>query len=65
MGVKVNAYLIMQYLKDNNLTKLAFCKQCKISIIEFYKIIKGRNFNLSSLFRVAKKIDIPIHKFFS
>ena len=61
---KLNTQIIIEYIENNNLTKKEFCQQCKISISTFYKIINGKNFNLISLFKIAKIIEVPIHMFF-
>lgn len=50
----LNTKMITDYITTNHLTKREFCKQCKISITTFYRIMKGKNFNLIALFRIAK-----------
>ncbi len=65
MKDKLNVEIIEEYIKTNNLTIKDFCKQCNISISTFYRIMHGKDFNLLSLFRIAKKINVPIHEFFS
>ncbi len=65
MKDKLNVQIIEEYIKTNNLTKKDFCKQCNISVSTFYRIMHGKDFNLLSLFRIAKNMNVPIHKFFS
>ena len=65
MEDKLNIKIIEDYIRTNNLTIKDFCKQCNISVSTFYRIIQGKDFNLLSLFRIAKTINLPIHKFFS
>lgn len=60
----INTKLILEYIQINNLTMKEFCKQCNISIATFYRIIKHKNFKLISLFRIAKKIQAPVHTLF-
>lgn len=61
---QVNRQVILAYIVNNNLTEKEFCRQCQISIWAFYKITNGRNFNLISLFKIAKKMNTPIHTLF-
>ena len=61
----VNVALITEYIKTNHLTKKEFCKQCEISTSTFYKIMEGKNFNLISLFRIAKRMNVDLCRFFS
>lgn len=61
---RINAQLILNYIKENKLTKRKFCKQCNISLYSFYKIIHDKNFNILYLFRVAKRLGIHVCEFF-
>lgn len=61
----INTRLINDYIKDNHLTKKEFCKTCKISVTTYYNIINGKDFNLLSLFRIAKTVGVPIHRLFN
>ncbi len=65
MKDKLNVKLIEKYIKTNNLSIKNFCKQCNISTSTFYRIMQGKDFNLLSLFRIAKNMNLPIHEFFS
>ena len=64
MQDKLNVKIIEEYIKANKLTIKNFCMQCNISVSTFYRIIHGKDFNLLSLFRIAKTINLQIHKFF-
>ena len=57
--------LIKQYLKDNNLSKTAFCKKCKISPATFKKIIEqDMDVNIVSIFKIAFAMEIRVHEIF-
>lgn len=56
--------IITKYIETQNITIKEFCKQCNISTSTYYRIMKGKDFNLISLFRIAKKMNIRIHIFF-
>ena len=64
MEERVNAQLILDYIKDNNLTKKEFCQRCKVNVSTFYSFINGKNFNMTNLLRMAKTMNVPLHKFF-
>lgn len=60
----VNTTIIDSYIKANNLSKTQFCKLCKISVSTLNRIMTNNNFNLISLFRIAKTMDVHICKLF-
>lgn len=60
----VNAQLILNYIKDNNLTKKEFCKRCKVKASTFYNIINCKNFNMTNLIKIAKTMNVPLYMFF-
>ncbi len=64
MDFGINAGLIKEYIKANKLTVKEFCKQCKISVNTYYKIINGKNCDLVMLYRITKKLGIFIHDIF-
>ncbi len=64
MNEQLDVEKITEYIKENGLTKKEFCKQCNISPSALYRITHGKNFNLISLFRIAKRMNVPIHQFF-
>ena len=61
---RLDEQIIINFIKDNNLTVKEFCRRCGISQSTYYKIIKGRNFNLLALFRIAKYMNLRVHRFF-
>lgn len=56
----VNIKLICNFIRSNQLSKSKFCKLCKISMSTLNRIMTGKKFFLSSLFRIAKTINVPI-----
>ncbi len=55
----INVEFLEGYLKENNLSKTAFCKKCKIATKTFDKIMSGKtNFRLVAIFRIARALDI-------
>ena len=63
MNNQINTQIIFEYLKDNNLSKTAFCKQCNLSHITYEKIINGEDFGIVSLFKIARQLNRPICDF--
>ena len=59
--------LILKYMKDNNLSKTAFCKNCKISYSTFRKLMYGNadNCNIVAVFRMARYMNIQPYKLFA
>lgn len=64
MESHVSGQMILDFIKDNQLTKKEFCKQCKISTSTLDRILKGKNFRLIYLFRIGRRMNVPIHKMF-
>lgn len=61
----IDTGFLENYLKDNKLSKTAFCKKCKISAKTFEKIISGQtNFRLVAIFRIAHALDIDFRVLF-
>lgn len=58
MNRYVKTEKIEEYIKENNLTKREFCKLCKISPSTLNKILKTENFNLLSLFKITRVMNI-------
>ena len=55
--------LITNYMKENNLSKTAFCKQCKISYGVLNKILKDKsNIRLNVFFKIAKVLNIKVYE---
>lgn len=61
----MNVEMILEYIKSNNLTNKEFCKQCRISTSTFYRIMNNKNFNLVSLFKIAKKMNVRVCQLFA
>lgn len=54
-------YLIDKFIKKNNWSVTKFCKECKISLGVYKKIINQQlNFRLNSLIKIAKVMKIEI-----
>ncbi|MDE6585193.1 MAG: helix-turn-helix domain-containing protein [Clostridia bacterium] len=64
MNNKLNTKLILDYIKNNNLTKKEFCRKCKISTSTLYKIINEKDFQLIALFKIAKIMNLKPYRFF-
>lgn len=61
----INTSKIQNYIKENNLTKQQFCKQCNISPSVLNKILKDQhNIHILALFKIAKVINIQVFEFF-
>ena len=41
--IKLNIDIILDYIKNNNLTKKEFCKLCDISLGALYKMIRNKD----------------------
>lgn len=63
----IKTELIENFLKENNLSKTAFCKNCKVAYSTFMKLMYGNadNCNILSVFRIAKYINIQPYELFS
>lgn len=74
MRNRIKIEMVYDYMKNNNLLKTKFCKLCNISPAIFKKIemfnlsgrkvVKGYNFNIATLFKIAKFIGIKLYEFF-
>lgn len=52
-------------MQNNKMSKTKFCKVCKIGISTFNRIMNNKNFNLISLFKIAKTINVRICELFT
>lgn len=59
-----NIGIIEEYKLKNGLTVNEFCELCKISESVYYRIMRGGDVKLNSLFKITKKMGIPIHLIF-
>lgn len=58
--------LILNYIKQNNLTKTKFCKLCNISYSTFLKILNDDlNFDSRATFKIARFMKIKVCKLFN
>ena len=60
----IDVKMIEEYLEKNHFTKTEFCKRCGISMATLNRILLNQNINVLSLFRVAKEMNVPLHKMF-
>lgn len=65
MNGLIKTAIITDYLTANHLTKKEFCRQCKISTSTLYKIMHGKNFYLSALFRIARIMNMQAYQLFN
>ncbi|MDE7328870.1 MAG: helix-turn-helix domain-containing protein [Clostridia bacterium] len=61
---RLNERIILNYIKENNLTIQEFCQRCKISKSTYYKIMNRENIRLLSFIKIASIIKLPFNKFF-
>lgn len=65
MGNTIKTELITNFIKENNLSKAAFCKLCKISTGTLNRVLADNNaLRISALFKIAKAIKIKLHELF-
>lgn len=61
MNQNLNTEKILNFIKENNLTKKVFCKKCKISPATLNKILENKtNFYLVALFKIARVMNVQI-----
>lgn len=56
MKTPIKTELIENYIKENGISKTGFCKSCKISTSTLNNIYANKDFNLISLFKIARKL---------
>lgn len=60
-----NTEIILIFLKQNNLSKNAFCKLCKINPSVLNKILNQQtNFRTLSVFKIARVMNIHVKELF-
>ncbi|MBQ8909231.1 MAG: hypothetical protein IJY90_02990 [Clostridia bacterium] len=65
MKNEINAEMILNYIKENNLTKTSFCKLCKIGLDTFERIMSNiRNYRIIALFKIARVMKIGVYQMF-
>lgn len=61
----IKTELIYNFIKQNNLSKRQFSKLCKISPNTLNKIMSNcKNFNIVSLFKIARILKVQIYQMF-
>lgn len=66
MSSEIKVEFINNYMTENNLSKTAFCYQCKISNSTLNKILTNDyNFSIIVLFKIARVLNVRIHELFS
>lgn len=60
MNIKLNTKPIFDYIKENGLTKKAFCKSCGISVSILYRIASGKTCKAYSLLKISKEIGVSL-----
>lgn len=64
--ITIKTYLFDKYMEQNNLSKTAFCKKCKITLPTLNKIYSGKeNFRITALFKISKIIKIQVFEMFN
>lgn len=61
----VNTKIIENYLIENNISKIKFCKICKTSVKTLDKVFNGEDYNLRVLFKIAVALDIKMCELFN
>ena len=56
--------ILEEYRKENNPSKQQFCKLCKISTNTYKKILNNENVIITSLFRIARVLNIHVCEMF-
>ena len=66
MKNEVKTEIIKKFIRDNKISKTAFCKMCKISPSTLKKIMnKEDNYGIIALFKIAKVIKIQVYQMFN
>ena len=66
MKNQINKQVILHYLWENKLTKKKLCDLAKIPPLTLNKILSGQeNFRMIALFKIAKAMNIEVHRLFS
>jgi len=66
MNKLINTSIIINFIKDNNLTRKEFCLKCKICPQTLNRILKNNNdIQILSLLKITKILKIPLHLIFN
>ena len=63
----IKTEIIENFLKENNLSKTKFCKECRISYSTLMKHMYGdpSNCGITCIFRIAKRMKIEAYELFT
>lgn len=61
----VNTQMIEDYITEKRLTKASFCRLCKIGTQTLDRMLSGKNFKINALFKVARALNVQVHKLLS
>ena len=65
MQKNINAAIIINYLKVNNLTQKEFCERCGIGVTTFRKILQGKtNYRFYAVLKLSKFFDCNLNDLF-
>lgn len=63
--MEINVQRIQSYIRENKLSKKAFCEKCKISYHTLRKIFdKNFNVDITILFKIARVLNVGIKDLF-
>ncbi len=63
--MEINIQRIQSYIRENKMSKTAFCKKCNISYHTLQKIFNNTfNGNIIILFKIARVLDVAIKDLF-
>ena len=61
----IKTELIENFMSEKKLSKVGFCKECKISVATLNKILRNNdNLRIIALFKIAKVMKINISDLF-
>lgn len=61
----INKEMIINYLRDNKLSKLKFCKTCNISYQSLIRILEGDSkVKLITVYKICKTINVELKEIF-
>ena len=64
--MEINIQRIQSYIRENKMSKTAFCKKCNISYHTLQKILDNNfNGNVVILFNIARVLNVSIKDLFA
>ena len=64
MNEQINTQPILDYIRNNGLSKSEFCRQCGISVSTLDHILSQKDFRFVSLLKSASRMQVEILEFF-